>query len=140
MRMLHRIATGHDGSIAIWPFDAVDGTKTTIVEIYPSFFYRSAGVPRPTRPDLFASNYGSLDKALGFYDGRRQRGLVCRSVDQADALVAAAALRKLAGSAAFADPGSNGFDRREGWIFGVGPERLAKADLDFRRDDSPVLR
>jgi hypothetical protein len=144
MRMLHRFARHHSESIAIWPFDAVDGTKTTIVEIYPSFFYRKAGVRRPSRPDLQASNHDALDKALGFYDARLLNGLACRSVDQADALVAAAALRKLADGAALADPESRGFDRREGWIFGVGPEgkdgTQAKASSDFRRDDSFHLR
>ena len=129
MRMLHRLATRHGDSVAIWPFDAVDGTKTTIVEIYPSFFYRSAGVSRPTRADLLASDYRTLDKALGFYGGRRRRGEACRSVDQADALVSAAALRKLADSASFAGPAREGFDPREGWIFGVPG-----------RDDSPLLR
>jgi hypothetical protein len=125
MRMLHKIATCHGKSIAIWPFDAIEEAKTTVVEIYPSFFYRKAGVERPRRLDLLASNYDALDRALSFYDGRRQCGIVCRSVDQADALVAAAALRKLADSAAFMYPECEGFDRREGWIFGV-PVRYGK--------------
>jgi hypothetical protein len=125
MRMLHRIATHHGKSVAIWPFDSIEKAKTTIVEIYPSFFYRRAGVDRPRRLDLLASNHDELDRALSFYDGRRQRGVACRSVDQADALVAAAALRKLADSAAFMYPESRGFDRREGWIFGV-PVRNGK--------------
>jgi hypothetical protein len=129
MRMLHRLATSHGDAVAIWPFDAVDGTKTTIVEIYPSFFYRSAGVSRPTRSDLLASDHRTLDKALGFYGGRRRRDQVCRSVDQADALVSAAALRKLADGAAFVGPAGKGCDPREGWIFGVPG-----------RDDSPLLR
>jgi hypothetical protein len=119
MRMLHQIATCHGNSIAIWPFDAIEKAKTTVVEIYPSFFYRKAGVVRPRRLDLLASNYDALDVALRFYNGRRECGVACRSVDQADALVAAAALRKLAGDAAFMYPESKGFDRREGWIFGV---------------------
>jgi hypothetical protein len=153
MRMLHRIATSHGDKVAIWPFDAIEGRKTAIVEIYPSFFYRQAGVRRPRRPDLLASNYDALDKALGFYGGRRRRGLACRSVDQADALVAAAALRKLADGAAFAAFETIGFDRREGWIFGVSPASLGKtdpgktglgkADRDLRRDAAaaafPVL-
>lgn len=128
MRMLHRLATRHGDSVAIWPFDAADGTKTTIVEVYPSFFYRKAGVRRPARADLLASNYEVLDEALRCYGARRPRGLACRSVDQADALVAAAALRQLSDRAAFADPASTGFDPREGWIFGVPARQAAAAD------------
>ncbi len=119
MRLLHKIATDYGKSIAIWPFDAIGEAKTAVVEIYPSFFYRKANVERPRRLDLRASNYDALDEALSFYGGRRRCDIVCRSVDQADALVSAAALRKLANSAAFVYPECEGFDRREGWIFGV---------------------
>ncbi len=139
MRMLHRLATCHAETVAIWPFDAIAPGKTVIVEIYPSFFYREAGLRRPLRSDLRSSNHDALDQALRFYGGRRREGLVCRSVDQADALVAAAALRFLAGTSAFAELDSTDFDRREGWIFGVSPEREPKGDFDFRRDDLRLL-
>jgi hypothetical protein len=117
--MLHKLARGYEESIAIWPFDAIEHGKTAIVEIYPSFFCRRAGVRRPSRPELRVSNYEILDKALHFYHARRHGDIVCRSVDQADALVSAAALRELVGSAELAIPEKKGLDLREGWIFGV---------------------
>jgi hypothetical protein len=119
MRMLHRLTSSHREGIAIWPFDVVDGAKTAVVEIYPSLFYRKAGARRPTSNDLIGSNHAEIDKTLGYYDAERTVNFDdCRSVDQSDALIAAAALRKLANSLAFKIPASQDFDLREGWIFG----------------------
>jgi hypothetical protein len=119
MRMLHHVAKSREKAIAIWPFDVVDGTKTAVVEIYPSFFYRKAGARRPNNNDLKGSNYAEIDKVLSYYGAARAADFdVCRSVDQADALISAAALRKLADNAAFESPESRNFDLREGWIFG----------------------
>jgi hypothetical protein len=120
MRMLHQITKSHREAVAIWPFDIVDGTRTAVVEIYPSFFYRKAGARRPTGKDLIESNYAEIDKTLNYYGATRTANFgVCRSVDQADALISAAALRKLANKLAFNFQPSPNFDLREGWIFGL---------------------
>jgi hypothetical protein len=120
MRMLHQITKFHREAVAIWPFDIVDGTRTAVVEIYPSFFYRKAGARRPTGKDLIESNYAVIDKTLNYYGATRTGDFdVCRSVDQSDALIAAAALRKLTNKLAFKFQPSPNFDLREGWIFGL---------------------
>jgi hypothetical protein len=119
MRMLHQIANLFGEAIAIWPFDKVDCTKTTVVEIYPSFFYREAGVKRPSSKDLKEFNYAAIDGALRHYGATLAADGVYRSVDQADALVAAAALRRLADSLGFEVSAGGAFDLREGWIFGL---------------------
>jgi hypothetical protein len=120
MRMLHQITKAHGDNVAIWPFDVVDESKTAVVEIYPSFFYRRAGARRPSTGDLAKSNHGEIDRTLSYYGAKRSAETDgCRSVDQADALISAAALRRLANGYAFESPESRNFDLREGWIFGV---------------------
>jgi hypothetical protein len=120
MRMLHQLTKAQGDNVAIWPFDAVDGTKTAVVEIYPSFFYRRAGARRPKTGEIAKSNHGEIDRTLRYYGAKRSTETdACRSVDQADALISAAALRRLANGKAFESPESGNFDVREGWIFGV---------------------
>ena len=119
MRMLHQMTKSHGEAIAIWPFDKIDGTKTAVVEIYPSFFYRKASARRPTSKDLNDFNYAEIDKTLNHYGASRVADFDgCRSVDQVDALIAAAALRELTRSFVFEIPAGQNFDLREGWIFG----------------------
>lgn len=121
MRLLHQITKSYGKSIAIWPFDQIDGDKTVVVEIYPSLFYRKAGARRPTGKDLKRSNYAEVEKTLAYYGAKRAEG-VCRTVDQADALIAAAALKKLSNDLGFRTSADPNFDVREGWIFGLPPE------------------
>ncbi len=118
MRMLHHLKMIHGEAVAIWPFDKVDFTKTPIFEIYPSYFYRMAAAKRPSRSDLRGSNYAEIDKALSYYGATRAADNLVRSVDQADALIAAAALGRLANNFDFEIPAGHGLDVREGWIFG----------------------
>jgi hypothetical protein len=122
MRMLHQFAQSHSSKIAIWPFDEVDKGKTAIVEIYPSFFYRKARSRRPTKDELKEGRFEQIDKTLKHYECERAADTVCRSVDQADALVSAAALRCIARGDPFKLPENYKFDIREGWIFGVPME------------------
>ena len=119
MRMLHHLTKSYGGTVAIWPFDKLDCTKTTVVEIYPSLFYRKAGARRPSSNNLKAFDYAEVDRTLKYYRAEREIDDVYRSVDQVDALIAAAALRKLADEFSFEIPASADFDLREGWIFGV---------------------
>jgi hypothetical protein len=117
--MLHHLVKSHGGTVAIWPFDKLDCTKTTVVEIYPSFFYRKAGARRPSSNDLKALNFAEIDKTLKYYRAEREIEDVYRSVDEVDALIAAAALSKLADEASLRIPAGADLDLREGWIFGV---------------------
>jgi hypothetical protein len=119
MRMLHHIAQTCGPAVAIWPFDEVDGSRTAVVEIYPSFFYRKAGSNRPSQRELSDRKFMQLDRTLEYYGCRRDAETFCRSVDQADALISAAALKAAADDHAFDIPKDSDFDIREGWIFGV---------------------
>jgi len=124
--MLHQIAQTCGPAIAIWPFDEVDGTRTALVEIYPSFFYRKAGSNRPSQRELSDRNFMQLDRTLEYYGCTRDPEMACRSVDQADALISVAALKAAAADHGFDIPQDSDFDIREGWIFGV-PLRNGKA-------------
>lgn len=87
MRMLHRLSQRRDLRIAVWPFDPIDGADLVVVEIFPRLYARST----------------SIDRAA------------YRTEDEYDAVLAADALRSLAGHAATWTSG----DPFEGWIFGV---------------------
>lgn len=112
MRLLHRLRTGHRERIAIWPFETLEeaGARSVCVEIYPRLFIRKAGLGNAklrTREDLnWALNaLDSIGTTLKTFDDH-----------EADALVAAAGLRQIAGDAALWRAGAG---EREGWIFGV---------------------
>jgi hypothetical protein len=130
MRLLHnlRAALGH--SLAIWPFDSVDASldnlKMVLVEIFPSYYFYRVGLS----PANGAAAYAPvLNKALAAYDSAGvDKDFVAkgRDADEADAIIAAAALRYFAqqttseGKTLFDLPDLLGkIARREGWIFGV---------------------
>jgi len=118
MRMLHQLTTRHGDRVAIWPFDDVDDSKTTVVEVYPSFLYRMVGATRPTTTELARGSHDRLEKAVRSYEAKLSE-LSRLSVDQADALISAVALRRLARRAnVFEIPARRDVDPREGWIFG----------------------
>ena len=119
MRLLNRFAAGAlRERVAIWPFDpAGTGGRSVFVEIFPRFFYLSAGAEpmRWREPAVMGSAlawYGS-DAAPG--DWRPERD------DETDAVLACAALRALADEPDLwaVPPDLCGAARREGWIFGV---------------------
>jgi hypothetical protein len=130
MRMLHGLAQAAGSGVAIWPFQPIDRAAHAVVEIYPSLFYRQAGMRRPRKADLLASKFAALETALAFH-GAAGIGDPddCRSVDQADALISAAALRGIAsnGCSLFRLEGLQS-DPREGWILGVPSGQAAAAD------------
>lgn len=125
MRMLHAMSEAAGRArvraVAIWPFEPIEQAAHAVVEIYPSLFYRQAGVRRPRRNELRTARFDSLARALGFYGFSHEADLCdCRSVDQADALISAAALSGIASS----DGGPFSLEKlksdpREGWIFGL---------------------
>ena len=119
MRMLNHVSKNYANEIAIWPFEKLDGRKTSIVEIYPSYFYRYKDVRRPRKDDLREGNFCDLQKALAAYDSELAISEKRLSVDQADALVSASALREFAQpDGVFSCPPIPRINR-EGWIFGV---------------------
>lgn len=115
MRMLHHLAdTTH-----IWPFgDASCPTASLVlVEIFPSYYFAAAGI-RPVNKQQAA--LPALNQALGFYGSAPlldNSHLGGPDADDADALIAAAALRHhAADKACWQVPDEAAL---EGWIFGV---------------------
>ena len=115
MRMLHHLAdTTH-----IWPFsDASYSTASLVlVEIFPSYYFAAAGI-RPVNQQQAALL--ALNQALGFYGSAPlldNSHLGGPDADDADALIAAAALRHhVADKACWQVPDEAAL---EGWIFGV---------------------
>ena len=115
MRMLHHLAdTTH-----IWPFgDASCPTALLmLVEIFPSYYFAAAGI-RPVNQQQAA--LPALNQALGFYGSAPlldNSHLGGPDADDADALIAAAALRHhAADKACWQVPDEAAL---EGWIFGV---------------------
>ncbi|WP_156907365.1 hypothetical protein [Thalassobaculum salexigens] len=110
MRMLHRLYK----EIPVWPF-SVPG-NTTVVEIFPTFLVRKAGVDN-RRLYLDQSRISSV---LNFYNTEPFVGGSIDTEDKADAVVAAAALRRLSDDpTVWSAPAREPASRHEGWIFGV---------------------
>jgi hypothetical protein len=122
MRLITYLKAQLGPAVAIWPFEQhTDQAKLIITEIYPRLFLRSAGHGNAKIRDLSALNrvlegIGSkpYPKAAPFTD------------HDADAIVSAAGLRSLCGTAKTV-PESLSFPNaprktleREGWIFGAG--------------------
>ncbi len=117
MRMLRALRAAAPGRVAVWPFEPPRPGGTLICEIYPRLFLRRAGFGTRKIRDA-----GAVDAALAAL-GSPPSGLSGPVSDHdADALVSAAGLRRLAGRpGVWAPPAMDGQARRqEGWIFGVG--------------------
>ena len=122
MRMLHRLKQHLGARLSVWPFDAIIAGQTNLVlvEIFPSFyFYRLGMVPAKKA----AADPAFLNQALASYgsDGVptdfRAMG---RDADEADAIIAAAALRHFSTASNFClSPDINVAAQQEGWIYGV---------------------
>lgn len=122
MRMLHQLKQHLGARLSVWPFDAIIAGQTNLVlvEIFPSFyFYRLGMVPAKKA----ASDPAFLNQALASYgsDGVptdfRAMG---HDADEADAIIAAAALRHFSTASNFClSPDINVVAQQEGWIYGV---------------------
>lgn len=111
-RLLHRLREQRPARWAVWPFDelARHDRRSVCVEIYPRLFIRqAAGGNAKLRlgPEL--------DAALRALDSE-PTGLERFDDHEADALVAAAGLRRAAGDRALWRAGAG---QERGWIFGV---------------------
>lgn len=121
MRLLHFLKANKKPTIAIWPFERIQGAEIVLAEVYPSLFYAQAGTKRPSKrisePEFFRRIQVALEH-FGFSSGAHEAG---RSIDAADALVIAAALSAPAMQAdAFNIPFDVAKEKvREGWIFGA---------------------
>lgn len=115
MRFLHHLRERLGPQVAVWPFDPPDAATSIVCEIFPRLYFKRAGLdPRAWRQRL------TVDDALTAYGSARYRGAPLDTEDKADAVVAAAALRHLAGEAAvWAAPSRRPESKLEGWIFGV---------------------
>lgn len=122
MRMLHQLKQHLGARLSVWPFDAIIAGQTNLVlvEIFPSFyFYRLGMVPAKKA----AADPAFLNQALASYgsDGVptdfRTMG---HDADEADAIIAAAALRHFSTASSFClSPDINVAAQQEGWIYGV---------------------
>ena len=113
MRLCHHFAR----SATIWPFFKNEGASLSLVEIFPSYYFKLAGIT-PIGSDYTKPQ--SMNKALRFFetapvaDDFNAEG---PDADDADALISAAALRFLSKDKDYLDVPL--IARREGWIFGV---------------------
>jgi hypothetical protein len=129
MRFIHHLRQQLGVQLAVWPFDdprqCWPSARLVLVEIFPSFYFYRAGIAPVKKANAQAD---FLNRALGFYNSAgvpKQFIPKGADADEADAIIAAAALRHFA-----QDTSQTMFDlqgptefaaRREGWIFGVDP-------------------
>jgi hypothetical protein len=111
MRVLHRLRR----AFAIWPFDPPG--ERTVVEIYGRAMLRHAG-----GRGLKVRDMATLNSALEALGSRPIAGWGPFNDNQTDALVTAAALRRLSGSPHWWAPSglTPEVARTEGWTFGIG--------------------
>ncbi|EIT72229.1 MULTISPECIES: hypothetical protein [Hydrocarboniphaga] len=111
-RLLHRLREQRPARWAIWPFDDVarDDRRSACVEIYPRLFIRKAA-----GGNAKLRSGAALDAALQAL-GSEPAGLVHFDDHQADAIIAAAGLRRTAEDRALWRAGAG---QERGWIFGV---------------------
>ncbi len=115
MRFLHAMRRHLPGEIAVWPFDAGErDARLVLVEAFPSLYYAMAG--RRGREWTDGDTVRAVLERFSSTPAARPE-----TKDQADALVAAAALRGLSSRArVWKAPSADGCARRfEGWIFGI---------------------
>ena len=122
MRLLHQLKQQLGARLSVWPFDAIIAGQTNLVlvEIFPSFyFYRLGMVPAKKA----AADPAFLNQALAGYgsDGVpadfRAMG---HDADEADAIIAAAALRHFSSASSFRlSADIKVAAQQEGWIYGV---------------------
>ncbi|MGB2534699.1 MAG: hypothetical protein ACPID2_05975 [Candidatus Puniceispirillum sp.] len=120
MRLLHQLRSQLGAQVAMWPFDdldAVTASRLTLVEIFPSYHFHRVGYDPAKQA---ARDSGFMSDALAAYDSDgvspdyMPRG---RDADEADAMIAAAALRFFAPDHSYWQRPEHA--KREGWIFGV---------------------
>ena len=129
MRCIHYLRQKLGEQLVVWPFDdprqCWSGVRLVLVEIFPSYYFYRAGMV-PTKQAAAQADF--LNQALVFYNSAGVAAqFIAKGVDadEADAIIAAAALRYFAqckSKTMFELPDSVALIARlEGWIFGVDP-------------------
>jgi hypothetical protein len=117
MRVLHAVWNDPAAAWTVWPFQEPQGSRSTLVEVFPTLFQVQAGLAGRDLTDLAVMN-----AALAAF-GSAPLATAPAGEDEADALLIAAALRRLdqPGAAATWHPaGLPGCPQAfEGWIFGA---------------------
>ena len=118
MRMLHALKEQSDINVAVWPFGSLDDSPLVVVEIYPRFFFTRIGMP------LTPKKKSGVNEALEKYESNglpEDFDFCCsnRMEDERDAIVSAAALRRLSSDENLWKVPCEA--KKEGWIFGVNP-------------------
>ena len=122
MRLLYHLKQHLGERLSIWPFDdIVDGkADLVLVEIFPSLYFYRLGMVSAKKA---AANPAFLNRALAAYNSKGVKAgftPMGNDADEADAIIAAAALRYFSNASGFTLPASSlAIARREGWIFGV---------------------
>jgi hypothetical protein len=116
MRILSRLRQSLGTRFAVWPFDAPDAAQIVCVELYPRMFLRMA-----KHGNGKVRTLAHLDRCLAALSSAPSGMRIAPSDHEADALVASAGLRLIAGEEiVWNPPGLDALARRtEGWIFGV---------------------
>ncbi len=122
MRLLHQLKQQLGARLSVWPFDAIIAGQTNLVlvEIFPSFyFYRLGMVPAkkaaadPVFLNQALAGYGSDGVPADFW-------AMGHDADEADAIIAAAALRHFSTASSFRlSADIKVVAQQEGWIYGV---------------------
>jgi hypothetical protein len=122
MRLLHQLKQQLGARLSVWPFDAIVAGQTNLVlvEIFPSlYFYRLGMVPAKKA----AADPAFLNQALAGYgsDGvPADFRVMGHDADEADAIIAAAALRHFSTASSFRlSADIKCAAQQEGWIYGV---------------------
>ena len=102
----------------IWPFDELNfSTKTVIVEIFPSYYFRLSKIKPEKKVGYTIDN---INKSLEFFNSKPlKKNQIIGGPDQddADSIISSAALRFLSTDKKIWNvPNSS---KKEGWIFGV---------------------
>ena len=117
IRVLRHVRAANRSRVAVWPFEPV-GAKSALVEIYPTLFRKQAagGLAKLRTAE-------ALNAALRKLGARGVPGGTLSDHDT-DALISAAGLRHLVerSGASLSSPADPQV-QREGWIFGVPPQR-----------------
>ena len=122
MRLCHALRDKAD----IWPFMAQPtalSSSLCLVEIFPSYYFKMAGITPIKGAQAQVDN---LNQALAFFNSTAVASDFIAAGpdhDDADALIASAALRYFAATPSLFDVPQ--IARREGWIFGVKSDRTA---------------
>ena len=103
--------------VSIWPFENVNFKKKVMVEIFPTYYFRMAGV-KPEK--IFGYNIKKINKALKFFESdslNSNTKIGGPDQDDADAIISCAALRHLSKKNDTWNVPI--ISKNEGWIFGV---------------------